>query len=149
MFFFLFFFGFLFSFNSYSPPQSGAVRNRISNLNQLKDIRRKLSAAGSAAIGSSVERIFFFFFLFSVTGVLLYGSCPPSAVGNLPASAQFWPGTKPHRFCRCLFLQSSMSDYGGVSSNGVGGGVKKDAFADAVQRARQVSHKKRRKLASC
>ncbi|XP_038140673.1 far upstream element-binding protein 2 isoform X1 [Cyprinodon tularosa] len=34
-----------------------------------------------------------------------------------------------------------MSDYGGVSSNGVGGGVKKDAFADAVQRARQIAAK--------
>ncbi|PWA16901.1 hypothetical protein CCH79_00012683, partial [Gambusia affinis] len=34
-----------------------------------------------------------------------------------------------------------MSDYGGVSSNGVGAGVKKDAFADAVQRARQIAAK--------
>uniref|UniRef100_A0A3Q2P7B2 KH-type splicing regulatory protein n=1 Tax=Fundulus heteroclitus TaxID=8078 RepID=A0A3Q2P7B2_FUNHE len=34
-----------------------------------------------------------------------------------------------------------MSDYDGVSSNGVGGGVKKDAFADAVQRARQIAAK--------
>ncbi|XP_017272322.1 far upstream element-binding protein 2 isoform X2 [Kryptolebias marmoratus] len=34
-----------------------------------------------------------------------------------------------------------MSDYGGLSSNGVGGGVKKDAFADAVQRARQIAAK--------
>uniref|UniRef100_A0A1A7Z385 KH-type splicing regulatory protein n=1 Tax=Iconisemion striatum TaxID=60296 RepID=A0A1A7Z385_9TELE len=32
-----------------------------------------------------------------------------------------------------------MSDYGGLSSNGVG--VKKDAFADAVQRARQIAAK--------
>lgn len=31
-----------------------------------------------------------------------------------------------------------MSDYGALSSNGVGAGMKKDAFADAVQRARQV-----------
>ncbi|XP_013882311.1 far upstream element-binding protein 2 [Austrofundulus limnaeus] len=34
-----------------------------------------------------------------------------------------------------------MSDYGGLSSNGVGSGVKKDAFADAVQRARQIAAK--------
>ncbi|XP_047221025.1 far upstream element-binding protein 2 isoform X1 [Girardinichthys multiradiatus] len=34
-----------------------------------------------------------------------------------------------------------MSDYGGVSSNGVGAGVKNDAFADAVQRARQIAAK--------
>lgn len=32
-----------------------------------------------------------------------------------------------------------MSDYGGLSTNGVGAGMKNDAFADAVQRARQVS----------
>uniref|UniRef100_A0A3Q1EUN6 KH-type splicing regulatory protein n=1 Tax=Acanthochromis polyacanthus TaxID=80966 RepID=A0A3Q1EUN6_9TELE len=32
-----------------------------------------------------------------------------------------------------------MSDYGGLPSNGVGAGMKKDAFADAVQRARQYS----------
>lgn len=31
-----------------------------------------------------------------------------------------------------------MSDYGALPSNGVGAGMKKDAFADAVQRARQV-----------
>lgn len=31
-----------------------------------------------------------------------------------------------------------MSDYGALSTNGVGAGMKKDAFADAVQRARQV-----------
>lgn len=31
-----------------------------------------------------------------------------------------------------------MSDYGALSANGVGGGMKKDAFADAVQRAKQV-----------
>lgn len=32
-----------------------------------------------------------------------------------------------------------MSDYGALSTNGVGAGMKKDAFADAVQRARQVT----------
>lgn len=31
-----------------------------------------------------------------------------------------------------------MSDYGALSTNGVSAGMKKDAFADAVQRARQV-----------
>ncbi|KAK2815814.1 hypothetical protein Q5P01_026281 [Channa striata] len=34
-----------------------------------------------------------------------------------------------------------MSDYGGLSTNGVGAGMKKDAFADAVQRARQIAAK--------
>ncbi|XP_041839736.1 far upstream element-binding protein 2 [Melanotaenia boesemani] len=34
-----------------------------------------------------------------------------------------------------------MSDYGGLPSNGVGAGLKKDAFADAVQRARQIAAK--------
>ncbi|XP_023131010.1 far upstream element-binding protein 2 [Amphiprion ocellaris] len=34
-----------------------------------------------------------------------------------------------------------MSDYGGLPSNGVGAGMKKDAFADAVQRARQIAAK--------
>nr|XP_046262289.1 far upstream element-binding protein 2 [Scatophagus argus] len=34
-----------------------------------------------------------------------------------------------------------MSDYGGMSTNGVGAGMKKDAFADAVQRARQIAAK--------
>lgn len=32
-----------------------------------------------------------------------------------------------------------MSDYDALSTNGVGAGMKKDAFADAVQRARQVT----------
>lgn len=32
-----------------------------------------------------------------------------------------------------------MSEYGGLPTNGVGAGMKNDAFADAVQRARQVS----------
>lgn len=31
-----------------------------------------------------------------------------------------------------------MSEYGALSTNGVSGGMKNDAFADAVQRARQV-----------
>ncbi|XP_028271717.1 far upstream element-binding protein 2 isoform X2 [Parambassis ranga] len=34
-----------------------------------------------------------------------------------------------------------MSDYGALPSNGVGAGMKKDAFADAVQRARQIAAK--------
>uniref|UniRef100_A0A3Q3M8N5 KH-type splicing regulatory protein n=1 Tax=Mastacembelus armatus TaxID=205130 RepID=A0A3Q3M8N5_9TELE len=34
-----------------------------------------------------------------------------------------------------------MSDYGGLPTNGVGAGMKKDAFADAVQRARQIAAK--------
>ncbi|KAM9770765.1 LOW QUALITY PROTEIN: far upstream element-binding protein 2-like [Menidia menidia] len=34
-----------------------------------------------------------------------------------------------------------MSDYDGMQSNGVGAGVKTDAFADAVQRARQIAAK--------
>ncbi|XP_024115696.1 far upstream element-binding protein 2 [Oryzias melastigma] len=34
-----------------------------------------------------------------------------------------------------------MSDYSGLPSNGVGAGMKKDAFADAVQRARQIAAK--------
>uniref|UniRef100_A0A3Q3XH41 K Homology domain-containing protein n=1 Tax=Mola mola TaxID=94237 RepID=A0A3Q3XH41_MOLML len=34
-----------------------------------------------------------------------------------------------------------MSDYGALSSNGVGAGMKNDAFADAVQRARQIAAK--------
>ncbi|XP_026216455.1 far upstream element-binding protein 2 [Anabas testudineus] len=34
-----------------------------------------------------------------------------------------------------------MSDYGGLSTNGVGAGMKKDAFADAVQRAREIAAK--------
>lgn len=34
-----------------------------------------------------------------------------------------------------------MSDYGALSTNGVGAAVKKDAFADAVQRARQIAAK--------
>ncbi|XP_011610756.1 far upstream element-binding protein 2 isoform X1 [Takifugu rubripes] len=34
-----------------------------------------------------------------------------------------------------------MSDYGALSTNGVGAGMKKDAFADAVQRARQIAAK--------
>lgn len=37
-----------------------------------------------------------------------------------------------------------MSDYGALSANGVGGGMKKDAFADAVQRAKQVSRARER-----
>lgn len=44
-----------------------------------------------------------------------------------------------------------MSDYGGLPTNGVGAGMKKDAFADAVQRARQVTQEfayKRREPAS-
>ena len=31
-----------------------------------------------------------------------------------------------------------MSEYGALPTNGVGAGMKKDAFADAVERARQV-----------
>ncbi|TMS23654.1 Far upstream element-binding protein 2 [Larimichthys crocea] len=38
-------------------------------------------------------------------------------------------------------LVSSMSDYGALPTNGVGAGMKKDAFADAVQRARQIAAK--------
>ncbi|XP_031720744.1 far upstream element-binding protein 2 [Anarrhichthys ocellatus] len=34
-----------------------------------------------------------------------------------------------------------MSDYGGLPTNGVGAGMKNDAFADAVQRARQIAAK--------
>ncbi|XP_027138258.1 far upstream element-binding protein 2 [Larimichthys crocea] len=34
-----------------------------------------------------------------------------------------------------------MSDYGALPTNGVGAGMKKDAFADAVQRARQIAAK--------
>ncbi|XP_068177496.1 far upstream element-binding protein 2 [Antennarius striatus] len=34
-----------------------------------------------------------------------------------------------------------MSDYGALSANGVGAGAKKDAFADAVQRAREIAAK--------
>ncbi|KAM9313703.1 far upstream element-binding protein 2 isoform 2-T2 [Pholidichthys leucotaenia] len=34
-----------------------------------------------------------------------------------------------------------MSDYDGLPANGVGAGMKKDAFADAVQRARQIAAK--------
>uniref|UniRef100_A0A3Q3IX08 K Homology domain-containing protein n=1 Tax=Monopterus albus TaxID=43700 RepID=A0A3Q3IX08_MONAL len=34
-----------------------------------------------------------------------------------------------------------MSDYGGLPTNGVGAGMKKDAFADAVERARQIAAK--------
>ncbi|KAM9792642.1 far upstream element-binding protein 2 [Neosynchiropus ocellatus] len=34
-----------------------------------------------------------------------------------------------------------MSDYGALSTNGVSGGMKKDAFADAVERARQIAAK--------
>lgn len=72
-------------------------------------------------------------------------SCPRSAPVNLPVSAQPDPGQShtqsalPHISVFARPVKSSMSDYGGLSSNGVGGGVKKDAFADAVQRARQVS----------
>uniref|UniRef100_A0A667ZMM4 KH-type splicing regulatory protein n=1 Tax=Myripristis murdjan TaxID=586833 RepID=A0A667ZMM4_9TELE len=35
----------------------------------------------------------------------------------------------------------SMSDYGALPTNGAGAGIKKDAFADAVQRARQIAAK--------
>uniref|UniRef100_A0A667Z1S5 KH-type splicing regulatory protein n=1 Tax=Myripristis murdjan TaxID=586833 RepID=A0A667Z1S5_9TELE len=34
-----------------------------------------------------------------------------------------------------------MSDYGALPTNGAGAGIKKDAFADAVQRARQIAAK--------
>ncbi|KAI9533911.1 hypothetical protein NQZ68_018279 [Dissostichus eleginoides] len=43
--------------------------------------------------------------------------------------------------CVYLPLVSSMSDYGGLPTNGVGAGMKNDAFADAVQRARQIAAK--------
>ena len=64
---------------------------------------------------------------------------PRTLLFSLPASAQLDPAeaTQPAP-CVYLPLVSSMSDYGGLPTNGVGAGMKNDAFADAVQRARQV-----------
>lgn len=59
---------------------------------------------------------------------------------SLPASAQLDPA-KAIQPAPCIYLPlvSSMSDYGALPTNGVGAGMKNDAFADAVQRARQVT----------
>lgn len=58
----------------------------------------------------------------------------------LPASAQLFPAKAFYPFLVCFwFFVRNMSDYGALSTNGVGAGMKKDAFADAVQRARQVT----------
>lgn len=64
---------------------------------------------------------------------------PRTLLFSLPASAQLFPAQAIYPSpCICLPLVSSMSDYDTLSTNGVGAGMKKDAFADAVQRARQV-----------
>lgn len=71
---------------------------------------------------------------------LAHVGSPHTLLFSLPASAQLDPATaiQPAPVCIYLPLVSSMSDYGGLSTNGVGAGMKKDAFADAVQRAREV-----------
>lgn len=57
----------------------------------------------------------------------------------LPASAQLSLAKAFYPFLVCFWsFVSIMSDYGALSTNGVSAGMKKDAFADAVQRARQV-----------
>ncbi len=74
------------------------------------------------------------------------------SLAYLPASAQLDPA-KAFQPAPCVYLPPvrSMSDYGALPTNGVGAGMKKDAFADAVQRARQVTREldyKRRQSAS-
>lgn len=58
---------------------------------------------------------------------------------SLPASVHPDP-VKLYSLSFVCFV-SIMSDYGALPTNGVGGGMKKDAFADALERARQIAAK--------
>lgn len=58
---------------------------------------------------------------------------------SIPASALPYP-VEFHGLSSVYFA-SIMSEYGALPTNGVGGGIKKDAFADALQRARQIAAK--------
>lgn len=80
-----------------------------------------------------------------MVGCLTHIGVPRTLLSRLPASAQLDPAkaAQPAPPCLHLPLVSSMSDYGALPTNGVGAGMKNDAFADAVQRARQVTERLR------